>query len=362
MPIEEIIVTGKRSSPPGTAPPPPSEGSTYFDTFVRDLNYLDDAEAAQERAIEEFEARQSFVAPVAALPQVITDILTAAPATIEEIIVTASRPALPIGMFGGLLAGAAVIGAEIARELSQQRLDESFRAFQNVQPRTPDSPVATIEPEVIDEIIVTARRPILRPGLLPTGFSFLSPDADPFEMETITPRFFPETPQIPEISPQFPEIFPEIPQPRPTISPQIAPPRPQILPEIRPEIGDAPDTFAFPLATPLPLPSPLPLPQPFPDVTPQPFAPPAPAPLTPVSPGLVGFPNPMQFAQPFAQTDPNFDTKTRKCKPPVKTKQKKKREKPRTKCFKKLVKEARFKKNDKSFNWVAIDCRTGKEI
>lgn len=356
MPIEEIIVTGRRT--PRGDPFPPG-GSVYasIDEFQRDIDEMDRAEEAQERAIEEFEARQSFVAPVAALPQVITDILTAVP-VIDEIIVTAPRPVLPIGLFGGLLAGAAVIGAEIARELSQQRLDESFRAFQNVQPRTPDSPVATIEPDVIDEIIVTARRPILRPGILPTGFSFLSPDADPFEMETITPRFFPDTPQIPEISPQFPEIAPEIPQPRPTIAPQIAPPRPQIRPDIRPDIREAPDILPQPLATP----QPLPIPTPFPDVLPQPFAPPAPVPLTPVSPGLLGFPNPFQFAQPFAQPDPNFDTRTKKCKAPVKTKCKKKKEKPRTKCFKKLVKEARFKKNDKSFNWVAIDCSTGKEL
>lgn len=355
MPIEEIIVTGRRTPAPST--PPPSGAETFFDTFERDLDSLDDREAAQERAIEEFEARQAFVAPVAVLPQVITDILTAVP-VIEEIIVTAPRPTLPLGLFGGFLTGAAIVGAEIAREISQQRLDESYRAFQNVQPRAPDSPVATIQPEVMTEIIVRARRPILRPGLLPTGYQFLSPDADPFEMETIAPRFFPDTPQIPEISPQFPDLAPEIPQPRPTITPQIAPPRPQILPEIRPDIREAPDIFEQPLATPQPLPQPLPVP----DILPQPFAPPAPTPLTPVSPGLVGFPSPFQFAQPFAQPDPNFDVRTKKCKPPTKTKCKKKKEKARTECYKQLVKQGRFKKDDKIYNWVPIDCTTGREL
>lgn len=357
MPIEEIVVTARRGTARDIAGA--RANNEYFDTFQRDVEFMDEVERARDAAIEQFQSQQAFVAPV--LPQVLTDIIAAVPEVIPEVIATAPRPVAGAGLAGGLLTGAALFAAEIFRELSQQRLEESYQAFSNVQPRQPDSPVATIQPEVIPEIVVTAQRPTLfAPWQWPLGFSFLSPDADPFEMQPIYPRFFPDDPIFPELAPQ---IDVEIPQPRPATVQPFAIPDPQIFPQLQPEIGDAPGFFEQPLAQPLQDPAPLLDPDPFI----QPFAPPPPpAPLTPVNPIGVQFPSALIFddplAQPFAQTDPRMDPRTGKCKPCTKVKEKKKKEKPRTKCFKQLVKQARYKKDDKIFNWVPIDCRTGREL
>ena len=297
---------------------------------------------------------RAFLPPV--LPLVITEI-------IEEVTVTAPKVAkVPLGGIGGVLTGLAMIGAEMAREFSQQRLDEAYRVFQDVQPRPKDSPVKTIEPEVIPEIVVTARRPFPGPVRIPQDYSFIGPDTDPFVMVPISPRFMPTQPAaVPDIAvpqPILPEIQPlplDIPLPLPTIQPL---PLPTIQPFPGPGTIVAPLPQAQPQPSPLPLPLPQPLPLPLPDILPQPFAPPAPVPLTPTSPVGVSFPFP--FATPLPLTQPRLATPSKKC-PPCK-KQKEKKEKKRTECWKKLVKEGITAKQDKEFRWVPIDCRTGREL
>lgn len=163
---------------------------------------------------------------------------------------------------------------------------------------------------------------------------------------------------------------------------------PEALPSPAPTkpapIGDP----ALPAPT-LPQPAPAPKPVTRPGTAPRPKTAPAPAPLpSPVRraapfrvPFFVGLPFPAPLAQPQPRPIPDirtppetiptdltaFDPRTvpfgpiqtrpSNC-PPCEAEE----DKPRTECWKKLVKEGLLPSQDESFNWVRIDCITGREL
>ena len=289
------------------------------------------------------EEQRTFVPPI--VPQVI-----------EEIVATAPRVArFPFGAVGGGLAAGAFSIAAIFDRLSQQRLDEAGRIATRETFARPDTPVATIEPEVLPEVIVTARRISTRPAVRPQLFRFLSPDDDPFVMQPVEPRFIPT---VPEVSPEFSVEIPTLPR-----APTRLIPFPVEIPLRRP--GTRVDTRARPVTRPQTRPATDP--QPFvdpladPQPLPQPRVDPQTDPLTVVGPRVVGFPrptgSPFPFVLPFAQPR---EVRSPTCPPCPKTKKKKKKK--RSECFKKLVKEGLTEDLDTEFNWVRIDCATGREL
>ena len=284
------------------------------------------------------------------------------PGVIDEIIVTAPRPTkTPIprtGLAGIIATGVGFVAAEFLREISQQKLDEAgFLAVQPVKAK-PDTPVVPMPAPPIPEITVTEKRgsflqtirqrfalpPI--PQFFPREF-----DPDPFIMQPIGPA-----PVIPR-----PEVQPDvaIPQPRPvelpTRPPASVPVRP---PSVVPM--PIPTPTARPIATPRPrtgTPLPIGAPQTRPVTVPRPRLDPRtrPRPLTDPRTTVLPLPSPLPLPKPRGRPD--------RCPPCPKPKKcKKDRDKPRTECFKKLVKEGLLPRDDETFNWVEIDCFTGREL
>jgi hypothetical protein len=277
------------------------------------------------------------------------------PAVIEEIVVTASRPAYTgTGIAGtaarfnlaSLIAAAGgYLAVQILRNLSQRRLEEAFEEFESLEPREiPDTEVETLP---IDEIIVTALR--AQEYFYPPLPIFFSPDADPFVMQTVWPVQIPDT-RAPIISPEIqtePIRLPLLPVRIPQTVPARIDFQTQVLPQRlgftnQPRPGARVGRVRDPIATP---------------------------PGIPVAPGaipglgILDLTGSQEAGVPSFQMQPNPNRlSAKKCPPCTKTKEKKKKEKARTTCYRKMVKEGRYPKNDKSFNWSKIDCRSGREI
>ena len=289
---------------------------------------------------QEEEEEETFVPP-------------AVPIVIDEIVATATRVSrVPTFLgAGGLLTGAAFLGAAIVDRLSQLRLDEAGRVATRETFPGPDTPVVTIpQAEVLPEVIVTARRIPTRPTVDPTMFTFISPDQDPFEMVPVVPRILPQVPTADPGDLAVPQEIPTIPRVRPTVFP-LPLEIPLVAPRIRPGV------FTDPAVRPQPFTNPLIDPQVDPQVDPETRA----DPLTLIDPRVVGSPGPtaFPFRLPLFQTDPK-QARPANC-PPCK-KPKKEKEKERKRCFKKLVKEGLFPSDDQEFRWVPIDCFTGREL
>ena len=276
---------------------------------------------------------------------------------IEEIVVTAKRGATAprrmaitsrlkfgtmriLGILG--LAGVAVAMLEGKRKRRQAEEDAIARAETEArrQQKLAQETLHTMpQPQPIPEIVVTAKRSLL-PQVLPYPI-WPDPDADPAFSPTVEPRFLPETQPAPE--PQIeiqPVAPPTIPQPTraPSVRPQI---RPATLPSVRPSVS--------PLVQPMPFTQPFPSPQarPFPQPSVRPRARAAPRPLTRSQPQPLPFADPSQVRRPDCPPCPKPDDE---------------KDEFRTQCYKKLVKEAFHSEFDESFNWVEIDCYTGREI
>lgn len=302
---------------------------------------------------------------------------------IEEVVTKAPRPARPVPLqvssSTSLLRAsnwvvATVLGTAF---LESMRIKTQAEADARARQQNEARRQARLEQETITEVTVTAPRPIAPTRTLPQR-----------------PNPFRDLPR-PANDPYYnPRIIPFRPPPRPTIRPPRPPTPPVEIPG--------------PIITPPTVPTPTP-------VQPQPISPPAPLPDLPrtpvptrtprrsprrdprrdptrrpgdlpgsqpgVNPSLqpsIRFnPNPWiqsvpsrrpqptqrrgrltRFGEsplPLPQTDPA----RRRC-PPCKKKEEKEEE--RTQCYKKLVKESRFASDDESYNWVAIDCDTGREI
>jgi len=289
------------------------------------------------------------------------------PTIIEEIIVTAPRP-VPVSPLApslltrfNLASFLAVLGgtlfAEILRDISQADLDESLRRFKAVGKRPKsDTPVLTIQPEVLDVVTVTARR--LQPRtLFPSQLLVRAPQVifteqiDFREMVVMTPFFLPETAPAAPTVPGPVRVPLPLGIPLPVTLP-LGLPLPFALPAAQP-LGDP---VSQPLADPVALPFAQPLADPLADPLAQPFAQPVVGPkvFTPV----LTAPQPVGVPSPLAQ--PTFDIAGQVCPPCTKVDEQP--EEPRLECFKKLVKESIFPQFDESFNWTEIDCFTGQEL
>jgi hypothetical protein len=353
--IEEIVVVGKR----------PGSGRSRDFSGPSDV-IITQAEGGGSGPSRVRDTVGAFLAP-AAVPQVI-----------EEIIVTAPKPTAPATVPAGpglmsRLGIAGIVGTvlglttkEILDEISEQRLEEAYSELMAPDAFVPaDTPVEPMpQPEPIPEIIVTAPRlrtisryiRLPMPQFFPREFEF-----DPWVMQPIVPRTMPETRPDVIVAPDFPnpvipEVAPTLPAVAPTTFPaQVTTPETEIFPNVRPDL--APSTLPQPDVQPLPLPQPQP--QPTPDTSPDTST----NPLTGVQPS-VG-----TFAQvgtglgtsffPFAVVQPEAQAKAQRCPP---CKDKKKREKPRKECWKKMVKEGLYSSWDEEYQWVPIDCITGREI
>lgn len=251
-------------------------------------------------------------------------------AAIEEITVKAKRIGrrtsafVRFSPFAGALVGAADLLAQISDTVSQQRLDEAGRVATRPSKPKPDTPVATIPDEVIPEIKVFGRRRPARPRT-------------PLPVPTSRPGTNVLTP---DFSVGFPSQLPGIvtaPVAKPKPPKQTAKPKPRNLPTttLRPTVGSDPRFFGDPRVRSTPRQTPK-----------IPTARPAPRPPIFAGPSVTGVPlsDPTRTGSSFCPP----------CKP--------KKPKPRTKCYKKLVKERTNPKNDVETKWTEINCRTGREI
>lgn len=179
------------------------------------------------------------------------------------------------------------------------------------------------------------------------------PFEDPFESPLgDDPLLAP--PGTPMVVVPVPDI--EIPAPEPVSKPETRPaptPTPIPAPGTRTPPGTRPGTPTSPFTFPFSLPIASPFASPRPALRP--------TPLTPVGPGRVDLPDLVEdptftlTPQPFGQVP----TQTSECPPCTKEDVE---EEPRTECFKKLVKERVLPSQDESFDWVEIDCFTGREL
>ncbi len=322
-----------------------------------------------------------------------------APASpIDEITVTARRIVPRVIRLGGPLTFAADIAARMADVMSQRRLDEAgYLATRPVIAR-PDTPVQTIPPDVIPEIVVTAPRPSLgrpAPVIVPRRRAIprrrIVPERRPFRpprrpaqpvppvipqpalprptrrrrLTPVPPLRWPMNPNLPvPATPNLPgrPAFPI--QPRPTRTPDNVPTRP--VPTITPgPTPIAPSPIFTPVgpagqpAPPTPVIAPAPGPQPAPGNIPTPATFPLsdPAVLTTLQEQVLrlGETSVAQFAVPRTQL-----AAASICPPcPPSKKDKDKR---RTECYKKMVYERAYPRWDDEYKWEEIDCLTGRPI
>ncbi len=338
MVMEVIDVFGRREPSPGPLGPLP--GSGVFPDTPTGSPLLPRSEA--------------FVAP----PLV---------PVLEEIIVTASRPAAStsVGAGAGALRGGiaglfALIGgviiAKIFEKLGDEIQDEAFQL--NVERGTPrvlpDTPL-----QLMEEIVVTEPA-ALRVAPQPEFFPFES-DPDPFIMIPL-----PTAPQVlPSADPvriAEPAPLPEIELPgQPVTRPLLPLPLRDPLTPLRPLVAPLPFGTPLPLAAPLPLPLPIGAPSPSPTAQPQPFAQPAAQPQPSTRPRSV----PIGFASPLTQTLPQPLTGPELARPgncPPCPRETKDEPELRTQCFKKMVIESTNPEFDESFNWNEVDCITGRDL
>lgn len=350
--IDEIVVTGRRR---GGNPAFDDRFNDSIDLGNRRADEIDREEEGrdeEEREDETSDTRIAFAPPVLPLP--ITEIVVTAQRTTTAV----PRPFVSAGGSAGILAFAGVL-ASFFDQLGENLLQSAgFQATREVFQKTKDTKVQTI-PEVIPEIVVTARRGDMR-SLFPqvAPMPLLPGDYDPFIMIPISPVRVPlPQPDLPVIpgevtipTPTAPRILPvTIPVPTPTpFGIPFAFPVPIVSPSTRP--GVSPRVAPLPFPTPLGVPVPTPVPTPIPVPTPVPTPTGIPNPLTGSRPGVVPLP------QPSPQTTGNCPPcpKPKKCK--------KEKEKPRDQCFKKLVKEKLLPSQDESYEWTEIDCLTGREL
>lgn len=311
MPIEEIVVTARRQK---GATSGPSAGDVRRGLETRGLRGGGGVGPRVAKQLDDLLARNVAQQEIAKKTG----------QTIEEIVVKGVRTVrrVPIGLLGSGLTGGFQLGAWIADEVSRKRLEESYRIFQGIKPRPKDSPVATIQPPPpIPEIIVTAKRP---PAPRPTQPRMPTMFPETFSRPSIEMAPRPKKPAKPVVpAPKLPKVL----LPGATILPfDLASPGRQ--PGRRREPSARPGTRSFRLGIGRPDTG-------FRD------------PLTPRLTTPQGVPVPL--------SDPRLATGG--CPPCPK-----KKDKPRTRCYRQLVKQARLERNDKISKWAEINCRTGKTI
>lgn len=357
-PIPEIIVPGRRPEPlpPDFYAPniPAGPGfSRYGGYSGQNIRYW-----------------QSFVPPVLATP-------------IEEIVVTASRssqiPAATSSAGWGSLRLLGWIGAAIG---GIAWLDHYARQVQREEDETRDKirrdrEIAQMAEQMSSQVTVVGFAPPEKsPYVLPPlPLPLIEPGADPFRMIPIMPpmpqkEFAPAPVPGVEIAPVE---SPQVPRPyrparRPGLLPELLPlrtPGPMFVPRIVP--STTPGTSPAPSISPSTAPSPAPAGSPLTWISPQL----SPAPSTSSSPQVssFGMSSPSTIGRTTTQTQrltqtepmelslPDLQAGTTNCPPCEKDPPE-----PRQECWKKLVKEHMYPEFDESYDWVRIDCLTGREL
>lgn len=260
---------------------------------------------------------------------------------------------------GSIVAVLIEIGNEIIAEIQEKEFedlererDEERRALRELRTRTDifrDLETLPAEPRV--EPVRRAPQPVFTPARpqrvdLPDIIAEPLPDLTPPEVKPSVPTPAPiELPPIP--APTLPRQTP-LPAPAPATRPGT---RPTPAPGPLPGIGvPLPIGLPLPRILPFTLPSVRPRVRPFVRPTVQPRLPVLPSPLTPFETGVL----------PSVQPAP---TTAGQCPPcPRCRRPREEPEEPREECFKKLVKEGLFPSLDEAFQWVEIDCLTGREL
>lgn len=341
--IDEIISYGQRDT------------ESLYDWAAQNLGFDPDASSSGSESgggdsgAAGAAAGAGFVAPQT--QPAIERILQQMPKTIRPPVVTIPRATPAIG----IPALFALVGGWLAKSVldtrGQQLLDAEYEKFLATANRVkPDSPLYTI-PEVIPEIITTAKRSEIRQEYELPPLPEFYPDFDsPYEL---SPAVAPRVP-LPQQKPKTTTKPLEIPLPQPFRIPQ---------PFARP--------WAQPWAQPYPMPYPQPETMPRPDTLPgtRPQTQPQVRPAPRVAP-VPGTPIPLPFAPPLTSVGPSTlpyavplpapdAQRTKRCPPCKKPKE---REEERRECWKKLVKEGVYPSDDESYNWTRIDCFTGREL
>ena len=275
----------------------------------------------------------------------------------------------------GFGAAIGVIAVELLSEIAKLIQEKRFRALEEareaeirmtrgrIEIRERDLRVETL-PEAAGDLTVPPRGRDPALSDIPQ-FPFPDPADEPLGDDPLPDL----RPPIGAAIVRFPDEL-EIPTEAPTPAPVVLPgpdaptlPAPQTEPE-------APPGTATPAPSPSPAPSPFPSPSPPPSPAPRtapfalPFAFPTPSaqprPLTgpgqpTPTPTDVPLPDLTTFEQPGVPLQQPVD----RCPPCQKDAD---TQEPREECFKKLVKEGLFPDLDETFNWIEIDCFTGKEI
>lgn len=330
--VDEIVVVGRRTKiEPGPLP-----------------YYVTPGGSTRTRSEREGLSR-AFLAP-------------AATPALEEIIVTASRKgtvriaagraAAAFGWMFGALIG--VYELDRYRQQIEREADEKSKREAELQRQRR---LANEQP--LPEIVVTAPRALQvqaapSPYYVPQVQPLITPDVDPGVMVPFLPQPMPQ----PEVLPSVPEV--EIaPVPAPVI-PRVQPataPRPGVLPQFLP--------YATPYPMPIPgvMPRPATTPQPSRRVQPQPrpMTQPAARPGSQVNPAIrTGTLTRTQSGTlSLPQISEEGITQQSECPPCAKDEE---REKPRSQCWRKLVKEGLYPSMDTEYQWVEIDCFTQREL
>ena len=277
-----------------------------------------------------------------AIPEVITTAqrVRTAPSTI--------RGASGLGWGTAALAVIFSLGYLEVSRMRQQR-EEDERAKKEAEERRL---LRLAREKELPEVTVTAR-PIHIPVVasLPTFIDIPLPD--PFRMRPPAPE--PSAPlEMPVPSPEIeiaPIAPPQIPAPAPVPSPVPLPipaplpaPLPRALPLSRP--GTAPARRIRPGTAPLTQPAPRPVTR----LAPAPRGAPRHWP-----PGISPLTGPLGEVLPLPLPQPAPDPARERCKPCEE-------DKPRTECWRKLVKEHMWPDQDEDYKWARIDCLTGREL
>jgi len=330
-PIENIVVTGKKRRPTTT-----SNFGALMATNVSSATRNASQEIFEESSKEFSDLMKQPVKKTAAkseFEKLLQKPLAKSQKAIDNIIVVGKKSTAARAVAGGLasgIIGVADVIAMISDKVSQKKLDDTFAELmaQDVRPR-PDTPLKTIpkkkdqeqsKPKPIDEIIVRGKRKIDRSARTPTnlrqllrvGMGSLVPRSPVFELEP---------PKLPK----------KAPQPRLRTQPERNPLDPRLPLGIL--FARLPDRLPATLTDPIGIP-------------------PTGRPVRTREPE----PNPRAAIFPRLQTQPE---RAAFCPPCPKES---KRRKKRNICYKQLVKQRRDPRQDIKYNWVRIDCDTGREL
>lgn len=300
---------------------------------------------------------------------VVAFVSPAAPKVVEEIVVTAQRRPPPVDLrtagslrglgYAGLAVGAIFTLDWFARKAREEELATRAKYLQ-------DQRLREMAEEMSSTVTVVEKR---------------IPQVDPWApVDLPAPLMLPPMPQFQKPDPDFEVLRPIIVTPQPSAQPL---PGVEIAPVTAPTIRPATSPAVLPELLPIPAPQPLLVPGTLPTTAPairtspstrpsirpetQPAVSPATQPATQQATALSSSTRVRQQQETalrrLTETKPevlafgDLEARQDNC-PPCKEDP----EKPRTKCYKKLVFEHQMPELDETFEWAEIDCLTQQEL